>query len=85
MFQVLSTASDRCLGGRDFDNVIFEQLAKDFLESAKIDVRSNLRARQRVLVEAEKLKKLMSANATRIPVNMESVMDDKDVRSGMQR
>nr|DAC74176.1 TPA_exp: heat shock protein A4 [Apostichopus japonicus] len=83
--KVLSTASDRSLGGRDFDRVIFEQLAKDFLDKYKIDVNSKLRARQRVLVEAEKLKKQMSANATRIPVNMESVMDDKDVRSGMQR
>lgn len=82
---MLSTASDRSLGGRDFDRVIFEQLAKDFLDKYKIDVNSKLRARQRVLVEAEKLKKQMSANATRIPVNMESVMDDKDVRSGMQR
>lgn len=82
---MLSTASDRSLGGRDFDWVIFEQLAKDFLDKYKIDVNSKLRARQRVLVEAEKLKKQMSANATRIPVNMESVMDDKDVRSGMQR
>ncbi|KAJ8028256.1 97 kDa heat shock protein [Holothuria leucospilota] len=83
--KVLSTAADRSLGGRDFDQVVFEHLAAEFLSKFKVDVKSHVRARQRVLLEAEKLKKLMSANATKIPVNMESLMDDKDVRSSMQR
>ncbi|KAJ8041593.1 97 kDa heat shock protein [Holothuria leucospilota] len=83
--KVLSTAADRSLGGRDFDQVVFEHLAAEFLSKFKVDVKSHVQARQRVLLEAEKLKILMSANATKILVNMESLMDDKYVRSSMQR
>ena len=37
------------------------------------------------MTECEKLKKLMSANSTPIPLNIECFMDDKDVRGKMKR
>ena len=44
-----------------------------------------MRPRLRLLAECEKLKKLMSANATVIPLNIECFMDDKDVTGKLQR
>lgn len=43
------------------------------------------RAFVRLLAEAEKLKKQMSANSTTLPLNIECFMDDKDVSGDMKR
>ena len=37
------------------------------------------------LLECEKMKKLMSANSTPIPLNIECFMDDKDVQGKLKR
>ena len=51
----------------------------------KIDALSQPRPTLRLTNECEKLKKLMSANATPIPMNIECLMDDKDVSGRMKR
>jgi heat shock protein len=38
-----------------------------------------------LLAEVEKIKKQMSANSTKLPLNIECFMEDKDVSSSMQR
>ena len=43
------------------------------------------RAYLRLMTEVGKLKKQMSANSTKLPLNIECFMDDKDVHSDMQR
>lgn len=43
------------------------------------------RAFVRLLAEAEKLKKQMSANSTTLPLNIECFMNDKDVSGEMKR
>lgn len=50
-----------------------------------IDCLSSVRPRLRLMTECEKLKKLMSANTTAIPLNIECFMDDKDVTGRLQR
>lgn len=50
-----------------------------------MNVESNHRAYVRLTTEVEKLKKQMSANATKLPLNIECLMDDKDVTSNMCR
>ena len=54
-------------------------------EKYKIDCLSSVRPRLRLMTECEKLKKLMSANNTVIPLNIECFMDDKDVTGRLQR
>ena len=51
----------------------------------KIDSLAKPRHRLRLSNECEKLKKLLSANATKIPINIESFVDDKDVTGRMDR
>lgn len=43
------------------------------------------RAFLRLLQEVEKLKKQMSANSTRLPLNIECFMEERDVSGEMQR
>lgn len=44
-----------------------------------------LRAFLRLLQEVEKLKKQMSANSTRLPLNVECFMEERDVSGDLQR
>lgn len=81
---VKSTAWDRHFGGRYIDKVLVDHFAKEFKEKFKIDVNENPKARFRVSAGIEKLKKILSAN-TLAPLNIESVMNDVDVRSMLKR
>lgn len=82
--KMLASAWDQ-IGGRDFDSVLAEHFAKEFYDRYKLNANTNARAYLRLLTEIEKLKKQMSANSTKLPINIECFMDDVDVSSSMQR
>lgn len=82
--RILSHAFDESLGGRDFDTVLFNHFADEFKVNYNIDVRSNARATLRLKAASEKLKKVLSANPE-APLNIECLMDEKDVRSHLKR
>ncbi|XP_017137802.1 heat shock 70 kDa protein 4 isoform X2 [Drosophila miranda] len=73
------------IGGRDFDLAMAEYFSKEFQERYKINAKTNARANLRLLTEIEKLKKQMSANSTKLPLNIECFLEDIDVSSSMQR
>ena len=73
------------IGGRDVDHALAEHFAKEFYDRYKMNAKTNARAWLRLLTEIEKLKKQMSANSTKLPLNIECFMDDVDVSSSMQR
>ncbi|ORZ15696.1 heat shock protein 70 family, partial [Absidia repens] len=81
---VRGSAYDKHFGGRNFDNVIVEHLAAEFKEKFKIDVYTNQKALIRLMVAAERCKKVLSANP-QAPVNIESIMDDRDVQTLVNR
>ncbi|VVT45315.1 uncharacterized protein SAPINGB_P000709 [Magnusiomyces paraingens] len=82
--KILGTSYDRNFGGRDVDYHIANHFAEQFVTKYKMDVRTNPKAFSRVLTQAEKLKKILSAN-TSAPFNIESVMNDTDVSGSMTR
>ena len=82
--KVLGTAFDKHFGGRDFDHAITEHFADEFKTKYKIDIRTNAKAYNRVMIAAEKVKKVLSANTTS-PISVESVMDDIDCSSQLSR
>ncbi|XP_039745740.1 97 kDa heat shock protein isoform X2 [Pararge aegeria] len=83
--KVLATSSDPFCGGRDIDMALAEYFCQDFMTRLKLDARKNQRAFLRLLQEVEKLKKQMSANSTRLPLNIECFMEERDVSGEMQR
>ncbi|XP_026331704.1 97 kDa heat shock protein-like isoform X2 [Hyposmocoma kahamanoa] len=83
--RVLATATDAHCGGRDIDSALAEYFSQDFVTRYKLDPRKNQRAYLRLLQEVEKLKKQMSANSTRLPLNIECFMEERDVSGDMQR
>ncbi|XP_058740542.1 uncharacterized protein LOC131612811 [Vicia villosa] len=82
--KVLAHLYDRSLGGRDFDKALFHRFAAKFKEEYKIDVYQNARASLRLRTACEKLKKVLSANPE-APLNIECLMDEKDVRGHIKR
>uniref|UniRef100_U5EM97 Putative heat shock 70 kDa protein 4 n=1 Tax=Corethrella appendiculata TaxID=1370023 RepID=U5EM97_9DIPT len=82
--KVLATCSDQ-IGGRDIDSTLANYFSDEFQKNYKIDPRTNKRAYIRLLAEVEKIKKQMSANSTKLPLNIECFMNDIDVHSYMQR
>lgn len=82
--KVVGTASDRHFGGRNFDQAIMDHFRKIWQDKHKIDIYSNDKARVRVQAAVEKLKKVLSANAS-APINVEMVMNDIDVSGFLKR
>ncbi|KZV47883.1 heat shock 70 kDa protein 15-like [Dorcoceras hygrometricum] len=82
--KILAHSFDRSLGGRDFDEVLFRHFASKFKDEYKIDVYQNARACLRLRAGCEKLKKILSANPE-APLNIECLMDEKDVRGFIKR
>ncbi|KAL3511806.1 hypothetical protein ACH5RR_024523 [Cinchona calisaya] len=82
--KVLAHSFDRCLGGRDFDEALFQHFAAKFKDEYKIDVFQNARACLRLRAACEKLKKILSANPG-APLNIECLIDEKDVKGFIKR
>lgn len=67
VFEVKSTAGDTHLGGDDFDDVIIDWLAEEFIKENNIDLRKDPMALQRLKEAAEKAKiELSSSTSTEI-------------------
>lgn len=82
--KVLSHGFDADLGGRDFDEVLFVHFAEEFRDRYRIDVVGNVKASMRLRAACEKAKKVLSANAEAV-VNIECLMEEKDVRGVIRR
>ncbi|KAK9666206.1 hypothetical protein RND81_14G168300 [Saponaria officinalis] len=82
--KILAHSFDHSLGGRDFDEALFQHFAAKFKDEYKIDVYQNARACLRLRAACEKLKKVLSANPE-APLNIECLMDEKDVRGFIKR
>lgn len=83
--QILATAFDSELGGKDFDDILVGHFCEEFGKKYKLDVKTKPRALVRLYQECEKLKKLMSANSSDLPLNIECFMNDIDVSSKLNR
>ncbi|KAD7117954.1 hypothetical protein E3N88_05222 [Mikania micrantha] len=82
--KILSHTFDQNLGGRDFDEVLFNHFAAQFNEEYKLNVYSNVRASARLRASCEKVKKVLSANAE-APLSIECLIGDNDVRGFITR
>ena len=82
--KVLSQTFDRDLGGRTFDNILFDHFCEQIKATQKIDVSSHPRASLRLRKELVKVKKVLSANSS-ASFALECIMDDKDVKGSITR
>lgn len=81
---IKATAFDNKVGGRYIDELLVNHFAQVFKEKYNLDILSNAKATFRLRTGCEKLKKILSANS-QAPLNIESIMNDKDVSAMMNR
>lgn len=81
---ILASAFDPCLGGRNFDDILVNKFATQWKSEHGIDVLSRPRAKLRIYKECEKLKRMLSANPQSY-INIECLMNDVDVKGTMKR
>ncbi|CAG9327798.1 unnamed protein product [Blepharisma stoltei] len=82
--QVLTHVTDRNLGGRDLDWKIMEFFASSFEKKHGINLLHNHRARSKMSIAVEKLRKMLSAN-TEAVLNLEYIVEDLDLHGVMTR
>jgi len=82
--KVVSVAYDRNLGGRNFDELLVNHFLAEFKEKYKIDIKNNQKAFIRLEIACEKLKKLLNT-LPEAPLNIDSLMNDIDVKGMMKR
>ncbi|KAG8439214.1 hypothetical protein GDO86_005439 [Hymenochirus boettgeri] len=73
------------LKGVNLNDVLVNYFCEEFGKKYKLDIKSKIRPLLRLAQECEKLKKLMSANASDLPLNIECFMNDLDVSGTMNR
>merc|ERR1719424_562550 len=82
--KVLSAACERHLGGEDLTRVIAEHFNEIWKEKHGIDAHTNKKAWFRLMVAAEKTKKVLSSNP-QAPIAIECFMNDIDVKGMLER
>ena len=63
-FEVLATSGNNKLGGDDFDNVLVDYIATEFMKTDGVDLRKDKMSAQRLKDAAEKAKKELSSTLT---------------------
>merc|ERR1712087_794459 len=82
--QVLATAADENLGGRNFDLVLMKHFASYVLKKYKMDVLANPKATMKLRKECTRVKKCLSANKD-VRFTVEYIMNDTDVQGQISR
>eukprot|EP00321_Phaeocystis_globosa_P000079 CAMPEP_0118815188 /NCGR_PEP_ID=MMETSP1162-20130426/4027_1 /TAXON_ID=33656 /ORGANISM="Phaeocystis Sp, Strain CCMP2710" /LENGTH=706 /DNA_ID=CAMNT_0006745127 /DNA_START=24 /DNA_END=2144 /DNA_ORIENTATION=- len=84
VFEVKSTAGDTHLGGEDFDQSLMAHFAKVFERKAKLDIRGDKRAMQRLRRACENVKRALSTQ-TSATIELEALKDGVDLRETISR
>jgi len=82
--KIVYTYSDRNLGARKLDYVLFDLIAAEFTKKYGCDPREGPRQRLRLLDSIEKLRKLLTSNKE-ADVTCEALMEDNDLRRHFTR
>ncbi len=83
-FSILAQGWEPNLGARNMDAAVIDKLANDFQAKYKKDLRENQKAMIRMSEAMERVRKVLSAN-TETPINIESIMDERDIYYNMKR
>lgn len=82
--KIIYTHSDRNLGARQIDYLLFDLFGGEFNKKYGCDPRPNVRCRLRLLDAIEKMRKLLTSNKE-ADVNCDSLMEDEDFHKHFKR
>ena len=84
VFEVLATSGDTHLGGEDFDQRVTDFFVKAFKKKNNVDIKSDLRALQKLKSEVEKAKRDLST-VQQVKIYIEGLMDGIDFEETLTR
>ena len=84
VFEVKSTSGDTHLGGEDFDNKLVEYCVNKFKEKTGINIAGNQKAKRRLKLECEKLKRSLS-NSIEGNIEIDNLSDGEDLSLTINR
>jgi L1 cell adhesion molecule like protein len=84
VFEVLSTAGNVNLGGEDFDTLMVEHFADEFMRKHKVDLRENKRSVRRLRTACESAKRTLSS-ASVANIEIDSLYEGIDFASTITR
>ena len=82
--RILASAHNN-IGGRAFDDELVNHAVNIIEEKYKVTIKDNVKVLNRLRNILEKTKKQMSANTNKIPVQIDSLMNDTDVNFTIER
>merc|ERR1711963_1148851 len=82
---VLGSSSTTSTGGRRLDSALLDFVVDEVKVKHKCDIRHNPRAVNKLRLAVEKLKKQMSANSNKLPLQIENLVEDIDVNLSLER
>ncbi|KAF0697610.1 Aste57867_11700 [Aphanomyces stellatus] len=77
-FQVEATAGNAHLGGQDFDARLVDMCLDEVRARLGADISTNPRALQRLRVECERAKRMLSSVSTETPLKVDGLVDGRD-------
>jgi heat shock protein 5 len=84
VFEVLATAGDTHLGGEDFDQRVTDHFCKLFKKKNSIDIKTDVRALQKLKSEVEKAKRDLST-VQQVKIYIEGLVDGIDFEETLTR
>jgi heat shock protein 5 len=84
VFEVMATAGDTHLGGEDFDQRLAEHFVKSFKKKHNVDIKSDVRAFQKLRSEVEKAKRDLSS-VLQTKVEIEGLINGIDFEETVTR
>merc|ERR1711935_708409 len=84
VFEVVATSGDTHLGGEDFDQSLTEHLVKIFKKKHNVDIKTDVRAFQKLRSEVEKAKRDLSS-VLQVKVEIEGLIDGIDFEETVTR
>merc|ERR1712226_133917 len=81
----LGTSSTMATGGKYFDQALLNHFVGEIEEKYRCQIRNNSKALNKLRLGVEKIKKQMSANSNRLPLQIDSLVEDIDVNLTIDR
>merc|ERR1719356_2133884 len=82
---ILGNSSTTATGGKFLDRTLLDFAITEIEAKHKCDVKNNPKAKNKLRLAVEKIKKQMSANSNKPPLQIENLVDEVDVNMSLER
>jgi len=82
---ILASSCSTATGGKFLDESLLSHVVTDIEKKHKCEIKNNPKAMNKLRLAVEKIKKQMSANSNKLPMQIENLVDDIDIHMSLDR